>query len=79
MNVNKNVKKINKLKIAVRQEVIKRHAAVNLHGYQANDCFAKFEALVKKLRTLLEVRCANRAIRLAKRHLEAKQALESIE
>ncbi len=79
MNLNKNVKKINKLKTAVRKEVVKRHVAVLNHGCDANDLFAKFEALVKRVRTLLEVRCANRAIKLTKRHHEAKQALESIQ
>lgn len=79
MNLNKNVKKINKLKDAVRKEVIKRHVAVLNHGCEANDLFAKFEAVVKKIRTALQVRCANRAIKLSKKHLEAKAALESIQ
>lgn len=79
MNLNKNVKKINKLKEAVRKEVIKRHVAVLNHGCEANGLFAKFEAVVKKIRTALQVRCANRAINLSKKHLEAKAALESIQ
>lgn len=79
MNLNKNVKKINKLKDAVRNEVSKRDAALRLHGYEANELFAKFEAVVKKIRTALQVRCANRAIKLSKKHLEAKVALESIQ
>lgn len=78
MNVNKTAKKVNALRAAIQKEVTKRDAAVQNHGCEANDCFAKFEALVKKLRTLLEVRCANRAIKLARKHLEARQALESI-
>lgn len=79
MNLNKNVKKINKLKEAVRKEVIKRHVAVLNHGCDTNALFGRFEAVVKKLRTALQVRCANRAIRLSKKHLEAKAALESIQ
>lgn len=63
----------------MRKEVIKRHVAVLNHGCDTNDLFAKFEAVVKKLRTALQVRCANRAIRLSKKHLEAKAALESIQ
>ena len=79
MNLSKNIKKINKLKDAVRKEVVKRHVAVLNHGCDANDLFAKFEAVVKKIRTALQVRCANRAINLSKKHLEAKAALESIQ
>lgn len=78
MNVNKKVQKINSLKLAVEKEVTKRHAAVINQGCEACDLFERFEALVKKLRTSLEIRCANRAIKLASKHLEAKQALESI-
>lgn len=79
MNLSKNIKKINKLKDAVRKEVVKRHVAVLNHGCDANDLFAKFEAVVRNIRTALQVRCANRAIKLSKKHLEAKSALESIQ
>lgn len=79
MNVNKKVQQINSLKLAVEKEVTKRHAAVINQGCEACDLFERFEALVKKLRTSLEIRCANRAIKLARKHLEAKQALESIQ
>lgn len=78
MNVNKTAKKANALRAAIQKEVTKRDAAMQNHGCEANQLFARFEALIKKLRTALEIRCANRAIKLATKHLEAKAALESI-
>ena len=65
MNVNKKVQQIHKLRDAVQKEVTKRHAAVINQGCEACDLFERFEALIKKLRTALEVRCANRAIKLS--------------
>ena len=78
MNVTKTAKKANALRDAVQKEVNKRQDALINQGCEANELFAKFEALIKRMRIALETRCANRAIKLSMKHLEAKQALESI-